>query len=105
MLRDLLGKGDFMVKIGLKDAYFTVPIWKKTPKVSEVCLEGNDVRVCCLPFWFASAPKVFTKLMKPVVGLPRQLGIRLIAVYLDDICNDTFLVPLGLLFDQHWRAR
>ena len=26
MLRDLLRKGDFMVKIDLKDAYFTVPV-------------------------------------------------------------------------------
>ena len=37
-----------------------------------------------LPFWFASAPRVFTKLMKPVVGLLRPLGIRPI-VYLDDM--------------------
>ena len=27
MLRDLLKKGDFMVKLDLKDAYFTVPVW------------------------------------------------------------------------------
>ena len=38
----------------------------------------------CLPFGLASAPRVFTKLMKPVVGLLRQLGIRLI-IYLDDM--------------------
>ena len=38
----------------------------------------------CLPFGLASAPRVFTKLMKPVVALLRQLGIRLI-VYLDDM--------------------
>ena len=32
----------------------------------------------CLPFGLATVPRVFTKLMKPVVGLSRQLGIRLI---------------------------
>lgn len=32
----------------------------------------------------ASAPRVFTKLMKPVVGMLRKTGVRLI-VYLDDI--------------------
>ena len=37
-----------------------------------------------LPFGMASAHRVFTKLMKSVVGLLRQLGIRLIA-YLDDM--------------------
>ena len=30
MLRDLLRKGEFMVKIDLKDAYFTVPTWKNS---------------------------------------------------------------------------
>lgn len=28
MLRDLLKKGDFMIKLDLKDAYLTVPVWK-----------------------------------------------------------------------------
>ena len=28
MLKDLLKKGDYMVKIDLKDAYLTVPIWQ-----------------------------------------------------------------------------
>ena len=38
----------------------------------------------CLPFGLASTLRVFTKLMKPVVGLLRQLGIRLM-IYLDDM--------------------
>ena len=46
MLKDLSRKGDFMVKIDLKDAYFTVP-----PNVSEVCLEANYVRVCLPTLW------------------------------------------------------
>ena len=37
-----------------------------------------------LPFRLASAPRVFTKLMKPVVGLLRQLGI-ILRVYLDNM--------------------
>lgn len=28
VLSDLLRKGDFVVRIDLKDAYFTVPVWK-----------------------------------------------------------------------------
>ena len=38
----------------------------------------------CLPFALTSAPWVFTKIMKPVVGALRQMGIHLI-IYLDDI--------------------
>ena len=38
----------------------------------------------CLPFGLASAPRVFTKLMKPVVALLRQQVIRLI-IFLEDI--------------------
>ena len=38
----------------------------------------------CLPFVLATAPKVFTKLMKPVVAMLRQRGVRLI-IYIHDI--------------------
>ena len=82
MLRDLLKKGDFMVKLDLKDAYFTVPIWVKHQKF--LLWKENFFEFACLPFGLASAPRVFTKVMKPVVGLLRQLGIRVI-VYLDDL--------------------
>lgn len=37
----------------------------------------------CLPFRIASTPRVFTKILKPVIGLLRKQGIRLI-IYLDD---------------------
>ena len=85
MLRDLLKKkGDFMVKLDLKDAYFTVPIWVKHQKFLRFIWKENLFEFACLPFGLASALRVFAKIMKPVVGLLRQLGIRVI-VYLDDL--------------------
>ena len=84
MLRDLLKKGDYMVKLDLKDAYFTVPIWVKHQKFLRFFWKENRFEFACLPFGLASAPRVFTKIMKPVVALLRQLGIRTI-VYLDDL--------------------
>ncbi|CAB4020707.1 Hypothetical predicted protein [Paramuricea clavata] len=83
MLRDLLKNGDFLVKIDLKEAYLTVPIWKNHQKYLRFLWKDTMLEFACLPFGLATAPKVFTKLLKPVVGAFRQRGIRLI-IYLDD---------------------
>ena len=84
MLKDLLKKGDYMVKIDLKDAYLTVPIWQNHQKYLRFLWRDSLLEFACLPFGLASAPRVFTKLLKPVLSILRQRGIRLI-VYLDDI--------------------
>ena len=39
--------------------------------------------ITCLPFGLSSAPRVFTKVMKPVIGMVRSQGIRSV-IYLDD---------------------
>ncbi|XP_022784519.1 uncharacterized protein LOC111325067 [Stylophora pistillata] len=80
MLKDLPKPNDFMAKIDLKDAYFTVPIWKGHQKFLRFLWKPWEF--ACLPFGIASAPRVFTKILKPVIGLLRKQGIRLI-IYLD----------------------
>ena len=72
------------MKIDLKDAYLTVPIWKNHQKYLRFLWKGSMLEFGCLPFGLGTAPRVFTKLMKPVVGALRQRGIRLI-IYLDDL--------------------
>ena len=84
MLKDMLRKGDFMVKIDLKDAYFTVRVWQNHQTFLMFVRKETIYEFACLPFGLASAPRVYTKLLKPVVRLLRQLGIRLI-VYLDNM--------------------
>ena len=83
MLRDLLKTNDFMAKIDLKDAYFTVLIWKGHQTFLRFLWKGTQWEFACLPFGIASAPRVFTKILKPVIGLLRRQGIHLI-IYLDD---------------------
>ena len=83
MLKDLLRKDDYLVKVDLKDAYLTVPIWEKHQKYLRFLWRDSLLEFACLPFGLASAPRVFTKLLKPVLSVLRQRGIRLIA-YLDD---------------------
>ena len=73
-----------MVKLDLRDVYFTVPVWVNHQKYLRFLWKGTMWEFACLPFGLASAPRDFTKLMKPVVGMLCKMGVRL-TVYLDDI--------------------
>ena len=73
-----------MIKIDLKDAYFTVPLCQEHQTFVRFNWEGTLYEFACLPFGLSIAPRVFAKIRKPVVALLRKLGIRLI-IYLDDL--------------------
>jgi hypothetical protein len=83
-LKALLLPGDWMVKIDLKDAYFSVPIHPDHRKFLCFSLENKVYHFTCLPFGLASAPLVLTKTLRPVAALGRELGMRMI-IYIDDI--------------------
>ena len=79
----LIRPNDFMVKIDLKDAYLTVPIRRDHRRFLRF-RRGDDLfEFTCLPFGLCSAPRAFTKLLKPALAWLRERGIRPI-VYLDD---------------------
>ncbi|KAK3101403.1 hypothetical protein FSP39_003322 [Pinctada imbricata] len=84
MLKDLLTKNDWMIKIDLKDAYLTVSIAEEDRQYLKFLWKDKVMQFSSLPFGIALAPRVFTKLMKVPMAILRRLGIRLI-VYLDDI--------------------
>ena len=84
LLPDLIQQGDWMIKMDLKDAYLQVPIHEAHQCFLQFVWEGKHYKFQCLPFGLSSAPRVFTKLLKPVVALLRQIGLRLI-IYLDDM--------------------
>ena len=73
-----------MIKMDLKDAYLQVPIHEAHQCFLQFAWEGKQYKFQCLPFGLSSAPRVFTKLLKPVVCLLRKIGLRLI-IYLDDM--------------------
>ena len=84
LLPDLLQPQDWIVKMDLKDAYLQIPIHSEHQHLLTFLWEGKTYMFKCLPFGLSAAPRVFTKLLKPVVGFLRQNGCHLI-IYLDDI--------------------
>ena len=83
-LRHLLNPQDLMAKVDLKDAYLTVGVHEDTQPFLRFIWQGQTYQFQALPFGLSTAPRVFTKLLKPVVSSLRTQNIRLI-VYLDDI--------------------
>ena len=83
-LRDVLKENDWMTKVDLKDAYFMIPIQEVDREMLRFSTQGHLFQFTCLPLGLSCAPWVFTKTLKPVMSLLRELGIRLV-VYIDDI--------------------
>lgn len=73
----------FMASIDLKDAYYVVPIADEHPKYLRFCWQGSLYQYTCMPNGLSSAPRCFTKLLKPVYSTIRQYG-HLNVGYIDD---------------------
>ena len=84
MLCTLLERNDWMTKIDLKDAYFCLRIADEHKKLFRFRWNNALLQFRVCPFGLASAPRIFTKILKPAIGLCRRLGIRIL-IYLDDL--------------------
>ena len=83
-VRDLLQRGDWMTRINIKDAYFAIPIYPQHQRFLRFQWKGKCFQFTCLSFGLVSAPRVFTKLLRSVVGFLRSRGMRCV-VYIDDL--------------------
>lgn len=81
---DLKVVADSLRPLDFRDAYFAVPIHPAHQKL--LCFQFKNVtyQFKCLPFGLTSAPRVFTKVLKPLIVYVRRLGLR-ICIYLDDM--------------------
>ena len=79
----LMTKGCFFGSIDLQDAYFTVSIDPQFRKYLRFFWRGNLYEFTCMPNGYSAAPRVFTKLMKPIFSTLRSEGF-LSVFYLDD---------------------
>ena len=82
-LKTLLLPGDFMTNIDLKDAYLSVAVHEHSQKFLRFIWEEKCYQFKALPFGLCSAPRIFTKLLKPVAAFLGKKGIRVL-IYLDD---------------------
>ena len=53
-----------MVKMDLKDAYFTITLEDKSWKYTRFMWEGNIYKFTCMMFGLGPAPRIFMKIMK-----------------------------------------
>ena len=83
-LRELLRMEDWMVKVDLKDAYYTIPIHLNHQPYLRFMVGQKQYQFTCLPFSLSCAPWAFTKVMKPVAIFFHSMGMCMI-VYIDDI--------------------
>ena len=81
---DLMTPGCFMASIDIKDAYYSVPIAKEHHKFLRFIWRDNLYQYVCLPNGLSSAPRIFTKLLKPGLKFLREQGF-LSCAYIDDV--------------------
>ena len=79
----LMKQNCFMASIDLQDAYYSVPVSENYQKYLKFSWRGNLYKFTCLPNGLASAPRIFTKLLKPVYASLRNLG-HIVFGYIDD---------------------
>lgn len=81
---NIMEEESYMATIDLKDAYHLVPIHTSSRKFLRFYWENTLYEYNCLPFGLATAPRIFTKLLKPVVTVLRNEALSSV-IFLDDM--------------------
>ena len=70
----LVRPGCFMASVDLKAAYYSIPIAEEDRKLLMFQWKGKYYQFTCLPNGLLSAPRIYTKILKPVYALLRSIG-------------------------------
>ena len=70
----LIRPGCFMASVDLKDAYYSIHIVEEDRKVLMFQWKGKCYQFTCLPNGLSSAPRIFTKILKPIYARSRSIG-------------------------------
>ncbi len=83
---NLVDENNFMTTIDIKSAYYAVRIHPEYQKYLKFTHRGIMYKFICLPNCLSPGPRIFTKIMKPVLGYLRLLRV-ILAIYIDDLIN------------------
>lgn len=78
----LVNTNSMMASVDLRHAYYSVIIHEQDRKFLRFIWEGKVYEYTCLPMGI-SAPRIFTKIMKPVFAVLHQMGFQSTS-YIDD---------------------
>ena len=84
----LIESNCFMASIDLKDAYFTVNVDPEYRKFLRFFWNDELYEFRCMPNGLSCAPRIFTKILKPIFSKLRLQGFTSV-YYLDD----TWVIP------------
>ena len=111
---DLIEPNWFMASLDLKEAFYTIPMDEAFTKYLKFCVNGTFYKFVVLPMGFRDSPRIFCKILKPVLAHLRSKGF-LSSLYIDDFfltgptftqCEDnvhhtmTLLKSLGFEFSD-----
>lgn len=82
-LRHLVQDQDWMISCDLANGYYHMGLHPEHRRFITTVINGTVIRFCALPFGLSTAPRVFTKFMRPMVAALRRGGVRMLQ-YLDD---------------------
>ena len=97
----------FMASIDLKDAYYSVSVNKNHRKYLRFIWKHQLFQFTCLPNGLSCAPRIFTKILKPIYATLRSQGFENVG-YIDDSylqggtfsdCNTNVAVTTKLFTD------
>lgn len=90
-IKNLLFPNDFMTSIDLSDAFFSVPLHADSKLFVTFQFDGKRYSFNVLPFGLSSSPRIFSKVLRPVIIWLRTNEIK-ITSYMDDIliCSDSY---------------
>ena len=82
--KNMIDKDDFMIKLDLRSAYDCVLISEKSRSLLQFIVNGQRYNYRGFPNGLCEAPRLFTKLTKPIVEILHRIGAKMI-IYIDDL--------------------
>ena len=80
----MISQGCWFASLDLMNAYLTVPVRMEDRKWLRFLWKDKLYQYTCMPQGLTSAPRIFTRLLKPIMAHLRSVGITAI-IYIDDV--------------------